>query len=85
MKRILTTGWTFSRILRLVAGLAVFYYAIVNHDQVIGIAGGLMIFMGIMNIGICGAGSCDTPRSKYSATVKPSGKEPENISYEEVR
>jgi len=77
MKRILLTDWHASRIFRVVTGAAALIYAIVKQDNIMGLAGAMLLLMGISNTG-CGAGGCGIP-------VKSKGKEPESIQYEEVK
>lgn len=61
MKRLLTTGWNFMRVFRIVAGVAALTYAIIKHDYLAGIAGSFLLFTGVFNVTGCGAGGCALP------------------------
>lgn len=80
MKRLITTGWNFMKILRVGMGLVALTFAFKDHDYILGIAGGLLLVMGVMNIGCCGVNGCYT-RTHRSGTNK---KAIEDIVYEEV-
>jgi hypothetical protein len=62
MKIILTTGWSFMRVFRIVTGVAALTYAIVKHDPLAGIAGSFLLFTGVFNVTVCGAGGCALPK-----------------------
>ena len=62
MKRILTTGWSFMRVFRVVTGVAALTYAIVKHDNLAGIAGLFLLLTGVFNVGACGSGGCALPK-----------------------
>ena len=67
MKRVLTTGWNFMRVFRVVTGVAALTYAILRYDYVAGIAGLFLLLTGLFNVASCGAGGCalpDPPRKK---------------------
>lgn len=55
---LLSTGWSFIRILRLAMGTAALIFAVRNHDMIMGFAGGLLLFMAVFNFGCCAAGRC---------------------------
>ena len=82
MKTLLTTGWTFMRVFRLVTGIAALVYAIVSADIMLGFAGGFLLLMGILNFGCCGAGGCPIPADRSKSETGYRHKE--NISYEEI-
>jgi|688.fasta_scaffold117435_4 hypothetical protein len=65
MKKILTfltSDWHASRIFRVVTGAAAIVFALVKHDSLMGLAGGLLLLTGISNVG-CGSGGCKTKKS----------------------
>ena len=64
MKTILTTGWHFMRIVRLVLGITWMIFAYIQHDGLIGVAGGFLIFTALFNYGCCGANGCAVPQGK---------------------
>lgn len=80
MKTLLTTNWNFARIFRVALGVVAIVSGILRHDAFMGWAGGMILFMGLTNTG-CFAGSCATP----SVLKKEAQKEPETISFEEVK
>lgn len=76
MKKVLTTDWHPSRIFRVVTGLAALIYGIVKHDNLMGIAGAMLLLMGLSNTG-CGAnGGCGIP------SIRSSSKK--DIDYQEL-
>jgi hypothetical protein len=76
MKRVLTTDWHPSRIFRVVTGIAALIYGIVKHDNLMGIAGAMLLLMGLSNTGCGAAGGCGVPPSR-----KTTGKD---IEFEEI-
>ncbi len=76
MRKVLTTDWHPSRIFRVVTGIAALIYGIVKQDNLMGIAGAMLLLMGISNTGCGAAGGCGVPVSK-----KDAGRE---IEFEEV-
>lgn len=77
MKEVLMSNWSFMRIIRLLAGIAIIIQAIANKDTVFGVAGFLFTIMALFNTGCCGTGGCSTPIKKTNKTI-------EEIRYEEV-
>ncbi len=67
MKRVLLTDWHPSRIFRVVTGMAALIYGIVKHDNLMGIAGTMLLLMGLSNTGCGAAGGCGIPSSKKNA------------------
>jgi hypothetical protein len=57
MKRVLTTDWHAAMIFRVATGIAAIVYAIVKQDSLMGLAGGMLLIMGLSNTG-CGPGGC---------------------------
>jgi hypothetical protein len=53
----LTTDWHAARIFRVATGIAAIVYAIVKQDSLMGLAGGMLLIMGLSNTG-CGPGGC---------------------------
>ena len=60
MKKVLTTDWHAARILRTTMGLAALVYGILKHDNLMILAGGFLLFMGMTNTGCC-ANGCGVP------------------------
>jgi hypothetical protein len=55
--------WDFVRILRLVIGVTVIGQAFIMQEWLLGVGGGMLTTMAILNIGCCGAQGCAvTPR-----------------------
>jgi hypothetical protein len=77
MKQIILTNWTFLRILRLVAGIAIIVQAVITKQTLFGIVGILFTSMAIFNTGCCGTGGCDTAFKNEPENTK-------DITYEEV-
>lgn len=77
MKEIIFKHWSFMRVLRLLAGIAIIIQAVFNKDTVFGVAGLLFAVMAIFNTGCCGTGGCYTPVKKTTHPEK-------DIQYEEV-
>jgi ABC-type Co2+ transport system permease subunit len=59
MKQLLTGGWNFMRVLRLVMSVPALFYGITNNDVLLWIAGGFLFIMSVFNIG-CSGGTCYT-------------------------
>ena len=76
MKQVLTTDWHPARIFRVVTGIGALIYGIVKQDSLMGIAGAMLLLMGLSNTGCGGAAGCGVP------TVKKN--EAKDIEYEEV-
>ena len=62
-------NWSFLRVVRLLAGIAIIIQAIVNKDTVFGVAGFLFTIMALFNTGCCGTGGCYTPVKKTTKTI----------------
>jgi hypothetical protein len=77
MKRVLLTDWHPSRIFRVVTGMAALIYGIVKQDNIMGIAGAMLLVTGLSNTGCGAAGGCGIPRAG-----KSSDKE---IEFEEIK
>lgn len=58
MKTILTTGWNLMRMIRLIMGIVVVIFAIRRHDMFLGLAGGFLVLMSLLNAGCCGVSGC---------------------------
>ena len=70
--------WNAMRALRLIIGLFILGQGILSGDWMFITLGGLFSLMPLLNIGCCGAASCDQPIQKNNSNV-------EDIHYEEVR
>ncbi|MDX1936573.1 MAG: hypothetical protein SFU21_05635 [Flavihumibacter sp.] len=82
MKQLLTKGWNFMRVLRLVMSVPALYFGITNSDVLLWVAGGFLFVMSVFNIG-CSGGTCYTnaqPGHVNSAANKNSN----SVVYEEV-
>ena len=80
MKKVLLTNWNPSRIFRVATGLVAVVYAIMQHDSMLGMVGGFLLFMGMTNTGCCGAGGCDVTTTQKTDTIKH-----EHVQFEEVK
>lgn len=78
--RVLTQNWHPARILRTVAGLAAVVFGFIKQDSVLGLAGGLLLLMGLADMG-CGPAGCSVPPTKNT----PSNAPLEDISFTEVK
>jgi hypothetical protein len=67
MKKVLFTDWHGSRIFRVVTGMAALIYGIVKQDDLMGIAGAMLLVMGLSNTGCGAAGGCGIPTSRPNA------------------
>jgi hypothetical protein len=71
--------WDFMRILRLVIGVTVIGQAVMMHEWLLAIGGGMLTTMAVLNIGCCGARGCGVnPRKDIS------GKGLEETQFEEI-
>ena len=68
------------RLLRLVIGVWAVIAAFQTRDAVLGIVGGLLLIMAMMNIGCCGISGCRIPM----ITRKNLSQKPEEVNYEEI-
>ena len=80
MKKVMTTNWHAARILRTTMGLAALIYGILKHDNLMILAGGFLLFMGVTNTG-CGASGCGIPTSQTNRSEKSIGE----TTFEEVK
>ena len=46
------------RVLRLVMGIAGVIFSILNRDILLGMAGGFLLLMAVLNFGCCGVNGC---------------------------
>lgn len=67
------------RWLRLAFGVFFIVQAILIPDTLLGIVGGFFLLTAVTNTGCCGAGSCAAPVRENTK------KEPEDISFEEIK
>ena len=80
MMRVLTSNWHPARILRTVAGLAAVVFGIVKQDSVLGLAGGMLLLMGIADMG-CGPAGCGVPPPRKNTSTSAT----EEITFTEVK
>ena len=80
MMQVLTRNWHAARILRVVAGLSAVIFGIFKQDSVLGLAGGMLLLMGLADIG-CGPAGCGVPPTNNTR----SATEPADITFTEVK
>ena len=80
MKTILLRNWNLMRVLRLSIGVWAIIAAFQTKEAVLGVMGGVLLVMGVMNIGCCRVSSCGTPMT----TKKSISQKTEEITYEEI-
>lgn len=80
MKKVMTTNWHAARILRTTMGLAALIYGILKHDNLMILAGGFLLFMGVTNTG-CGASGCGISTRQTNRSEKSIGE----TTFEEVK
>lgn len=71
-------GWSVMRIIRLTLGSMIVYQAVVYHDSIAGLIGGLLLFQAVTNTGCCGTNSCATSTSKIDT-------QQEETNFEEIK
>lgn len=74
------SNWGFMRIVRLLAGIAALWQAIVMKDNLLGAAGALLIIMSVFNIGCCGVNSCSVRQPRNGG----SSENLKDVEYETV-
>lgn len=81
MKSFALSQWSFMRALRLITGLVGVFFGISNHDPLLGLAGGFLLWMAFTNTGCCGVNGCSVPdyRSRKTGSGVTS-----DTSFEEV-
>lgn len=77
MKKLLL-NWNLFRIIRLILGIFVIVQGIATREVWFAIAGGVVAFMAVVNVGCCGAGGCAVNTQTNQRKTK------EEIIYEEV-
>ncbi|MGP8216101.1 MAG: hypothetical protein ACLQQ4_11090 [Bacteroidia bacterium] len=70
LKYRLISNWDFFRVLRLGLSALILIQAWINRDWLVGMAGGVILFQTLMNVGCCGSSACNTyqPRTGTSQT-----------------
>ena len=74
----LVNNWNIVRIIRLALGVAAIAQGVTTNEYILTIAGVLILFMALLNIGCCGASGC---------SIQPKKNETNNakeVIYEEV-
>lgn len=84
MKTILTTGWNFMRVLRIVIGIWALAFTVRDHDVLTGVAGALILFTGFFNVGCCTMRTCGTGYNKSDAAQYQQEKN-EQAVFEEIK
>lgn len=64
MKTLLLRNWNVIRVLRLAIGVWAIVSAFQTNEVLLGVAGGLLLGMAVLNIGCCGVNGCGLPREK---------------------
>lgn len=77
MKQVIFSNWNFMRFLRLGLGIAIIVQSVMAGNWAMGIVGLLFTAMPVFNMGCCGTGGCNAPKTKTTETTK-------DINYEEV-
>ena len=80
MKTILLRNWNLMRVLRLAIGVWAIIASFQSKEAVLGLMGGLLLVMAVMNIGCCGVSGCRTP----TTTRKNTSQKTEEVNYEEI-
>jgi membrane-bound ClpP family serine protease len=70
------------RVLRLVMGTAGLIFSILNRDILLGISGGFLLLIAVLNFDCGGVNGCSV--KMHNPKMKTSGKETKKISYEEI-
>ncbi|MEO5943142.1 MAG: hypothetical protein ABIP30_04420 [Ferruginibacter sp.] len=70
MKQSILNNWNYTRVLRLVIGIAILVQGILTKDILFGIAGLLFTAMAVFNAGCCGPEGCNVPVKTTSQTTK---------------
>ena len=65
----LLENWSFSRILRLVAGIGLGIYGAISKDYLFLFFGGLFLFQAVLNLSCCGAIGCNTNTDKAKKNI----------------
>lgn len=78
--QVLTRNWHAARILRAVAGLTAVIFGFVKQDSVLGLAGGMLLLMGLADIG-CGPAGCGVPPKNSTRSASESA----DITFTEVK
>ena len=68
------------RVLRLAIGVWCIIAAFQTREAVLGLVGGLLLLMAVVNIGCCGVSKCSTQMT----AGKNRSQKPEEINYEEI-
>jgi hypothetical protein len=74
----MVAGFNWIRIVRLVAGGAVIYQAVLMHNTILGVLGAILLLQGIFNVGCLGA-SCAPPVKRSTSSTT------DEIQFEEVK
>jgi hypothetical protein len=80
MKTLLLKNWNLIRVLRLAIGVWAVIVAFQTKAVVLGLMGGILLVMALMNIGCCGISGCRTPMTAR----KNLSQKPEEVNYEEI-
>ncbi|MEZ0486737.1 hypothetical protein [Fibrella aquatica] len=72
-------NWGVMRVVRLIAGVGIIWSAFTDHQPLLSLVGGLLLFQAMTNTG-CGAAGCSVPSS-----TKTANKSVDDVEYEEVR
>lgn len=62
------------RLLRLAIGVWAIIAAFQTKETLLGLMGGLLLLMAVMNIGCCGVSSCRTPMTTRKKVISKTGR-----------
>lgn len=79
--RIIKTPWHFMRWVRLIAGAGIIFGAIINHDNLSLLLGGVFLFQSVFNVGCCSSSACYTPTETKNKTTSDT----KEIEFEEIK
>ena len=70
MKTLLLKNWNLMRLLRLAIGVWAIILAFQRGEAILGLMGGLLILMAVMNNGCCGINNCATKTSRNKNSIQ---------------
>ncbi len=82
MLQSLKAPWHLMRIVRLVLGITAIASAFLYHNGFLGIAGGYLTLISVLNIGCCAGEGCNLPKTGSTTRLGKSNAEP--AEYNEV-
>ena len=76
----LLRSWNLMRVLRLLIGVWAIIEGLQTKEMILGLMGGVLLVMAVVNIGCCGVSGCRTPMT----TKKNTSQKTKQVSYEEI-